>query len=241
MKKKLSGQVLRVLVAVCISIIFLNANAAQALGFSSGINFKTALPQGEFSRNIENTGFGISGHFGMFLPNTPIMLGTEFSYIIYGHESRKEPFSPNIPDVTVDVETSNNIVTGHLLLRFQPRMGIYRPYFDGLFGFNYLFTQTTVKDEDDVGDDIASSTNYDDATLSYGVGGGIQIRVYNRPIGEDKPFAVFIDAGVRYLKGGEGEYLDEGAIKINDEKVALRVIKSKTDLLSIQIGVIITF
>jgi len=224
-----------------ILLILTGATRVNAFGFSGGINFKTAFPDGEFNRHVKNAGLGISGQFGVFLPNTPVMLGTEFSYLRYGHESRKEPFSPTIPDVTVDVETSNNIVTGHLFIRLQPRSGIYRPYFDGLFGFNYLFTETSVDDEDDTGEDIASTTNFDDFVASYGLGGGLQIRVFHKMIDDDKPFGVFIDLGVRYMKGGESEYLKEGSLRVVNDKVFMDVTKSKTDLVTFKIGTVVMF
>lgn len=229
------------ILAGCFLFLSVGASSAQSFEFDTGIQFRTGFPQGEFSRNVKNTGLGLGGFFGLQVPDSPVMFGADLGFMIYGLETRKEPFSSTIPDVTVDVETSNNIATGHLFLRLQSPERSIRPYFDALFGFNYLFTRTSIKDEWDESRDIASSTNFDDITLSYGFGGGLQIRVFNDPFKENKLSSVFIDLGVRYMTGGEGEYLKKGSIEIVNQDVMMDVIKSKTDLLSFQMGVALAF
>jgi hypothetical protein len=224
-------------IIIIVFILASSFNPVSAVDFDTGIQFRTAFPQGEFNRHVKNNGFGLGGHAGVMIPNSPVMIGADLGFMIYGYESRNEPFSSTIPDVTVDVETSNNIFTGHLFLRLQPPQNTIRPYFDALFGFNYFFTQTSIKDEDGSGEDIASTTNLDDFALSYGVGGGIQIRVYHDPYETKELSSVFIDIGVRYLTGGEAEYLKKGSIEIVDQKVMKDIITSRTDLLHFQLGV----
>ena len=231
----------------CLLFLFISANSTKAQEFDGGINFMLGFPQGGFSQNVDNTGFGIGGYFGVLIPNSPVMFGGDLGFLIYGNESRKEPFSTTIPDVTVDVETSNNIVLGHLFLRLQAPAGPIRPYMDGLFGFNYLFTQTRIENEQGINEEVASSTNIDDIALSYGIGGGLQIRVYdgtkkmNQSPGKRDIAGVFIDLRIRYMKGGEAEYLKEGSIRRENGKVAYDVEQSKTDLLTFQIGAVLTF
>jgi hypothetical protein len=204
-------------------------------------------PQGDFSQKVDHTGIGIGGYFGVLIPNSPVMIGGDLGFLIYGNEDRKEPFSTTIPDVTVDVETSNNIVLGHLLLRVQAPVGAIRPYADGLFGFNYLFTQTRIENEKGFNEEIASSTNFDDFTLSYGFGGGLQIRVYDgtKKINQNPQkrniTAAFIDLRIRYMNGGEAEYLKEGSIRREGGDVAYDVEQSTTDLFIFQIGAVLTF
>ncbi len=204
------------------------------------------FPQGEFSDNVDNIGFGLGGFFGVAPSSGPIIVGAEFGFLIYGNESRKEPFSTTIPDVTVDVETSNNIVLGHLFLRLQSPVGKVRPYVEGLVGFNYLFTRTTIKNESLTDDEIASSTNFDDVTMSYGTGGGVMIRVYDgrnkrRAEGRKQIDGVLIDFRIRYFSGGEAEYLKEGSIRRPNSQVEYDVEKSRTDLLTFQLGVVLSF
>ena len=198
--------------------------------------FTIALPQGEFDEKVENNGFGFTGQALFSVPGSPVAIGGSFGGVIYGSETRREPFSTTIPDVTVDVETNNYILLGHLVLRIQPPTGSFRPYAEGVIGFNYLFTETTIESREE---DIASDTNFDDGVFSYGGGGGIMFMVYEG--GGGRPVNVFVDLGARYLKGGKAQYLREGSIRREDGRVLYDIEESKTDLLAIQIGATVQF
>ncbi|MFH1943269.1 MAG: hypothetical protein ABIL68_14295 [bacterium] len=230
------------IMTILIIVIVSTSAYAQPL-FQFGGNLTIGLPQNEFKDNVQNTGFGGTGNFSFHFPQTPLAIGISGTFLIYGSETREEPFSTTIPDVFVDVATTNNIVMGHVLLRLQPPRGIVKPYLDGLFGLNYLWTRTTIKNQSN-NEEVASSTNFDDITFGYGFGGGLMIRVYdassrrNRRNGLN---AVYIDLGLRYLRGGEAEYLKEGSIRIENGRVRYDVNKSTTDILMIHIGASITF
>ncbi|HPG40617.1 MAG TPA: outer membrane beta-barrel protein [bacterium] len=210
--------------------------------FQGGLNLLIGAPQSEFKENVDNVGIGLGGHFGYNIPQSPFILGGSLGFLIYGSDTREEPFSPTIPDVWVDVTTTNSIFQGHLMLRVQPQEGTLRPYLDGLFGFSYLSTTTEVKDQGwDDDDNIASSTNQDDFTSSYGGGGGLMIKVYEGVNQNDSPYTIFVDLGVRYLVGGNAEYLKEGSIEIKNGKVYYDLSESTTDLMIYQIGAAINF
>jgi hypothetical protein len=157
--------------------------------------FTIAVPQGEFDEKVENNGFGFTGQALFSVPGSPVSIGGSFGGAIYGSETRREPFSTTIPDVTVDVETNNYILLGHLVLRIQPPAGPFRPYAEGVIGFHYLFTQTTIESRDE---DIASDTNFDDGVLSYGGGGGIMFMVYEGGSGKPVNVAIHIGATVQF-------------------------------------------
>jgi opacity protein-like surface antigen len=116
----------------------------------------------------------------------------------------------------------------------QPRHGAVRPYVDGLIGFKYLYTNTTIEIDTE---NSPSDTNLSDVTLSYGVGGGVQVQLTSsrrRPV-------VLLDAGVRYLRGGRAEYLREGSIQREDGVVFFDVLRSRTDVVTAQVGVTFRF
>jgi opacity protein-like surface antigen len=122
----------------------------------------------------------------------------------------------------------------HFVARAQPRHGAVRPYADGLVGFKYLFTNTSIDIDSENG---ASDTNLSDLTLSYGLGGGLQVRLTSsakRPV-------VLIDAGVRYLRGSRAEYLREGSIRRENGAVFFDVLSSRTDVVTAQVGVTFRF
>jgi hypothetical protein len=234
------------LIRICL-LVSLSVSPLLAIGGQGSIAFTVGLPQGDFDRNVESTGFGLNGNFGIQLGNSPFYGGLEFAFLTYGTESRRVPFSLTIPDVTVEVETSNNIVQGHLLLRAQSSSGSIRPYADGLLGFNYLYTETKVKDKDEVDDEIASSVNHDDTAFSYGAGGGVMILLTKTKIDDDqnKPgarkVAILLDLRLRYLLGSKATYLKKGGVERENGQVTLNPVTSKTDLMTINVGVTFLF
>ena len=209
---------------------------ALAQEVQGGVDFLIGVPQGEFRRNVDKTGFGIVANVGLAPETIPVMIGIEAGYLNYGSESRREPLSTTIPDVTVDVNTTNNFVLGHAIVRVQPNVGTVRPYLQGLLGMNYLFTKTTIENRALPGQEVASDVNKSDVTFSYGGGVGIMVNVYS---GEEEESLrnVLIHAGARYVAGGRAQYLREGSIRREAGNVTYDTLESTTDLLSILIGV----
>jgi hypothetical protein len=217
-------------------------NASGAVQPQGSISFLVGVPQGEFRDNVSNPGFGLDVFGGLGFGRSPVVIGLDVGFLIYGRERRSEPFSNTIPDVTVEVETTNNIFQTHFVLRLQPPDGAIRPYADALIGFKYLFTQTRIESER-FGDNeaIASSTNFDDFALSYGIGGGLTIELY-RPQGEDKEVqSVGLQLGAQYLLGSEADYLRKGSIRREGGAIEFDVERSRTTFLEPYLGVAVQF
>ncbi len=238
---------LKYLTIALVIAMLANVHAQNKVG-QGGIAFSAGVPQGDFEQTLNDNGFGISGNLMFNLGASPFAFGAEVDYLTYGSETRNVPFSTTIPDVRVDVETSNNILQAHLLLRAQNDQGFIRPYADGLLGFNYLFTETSVRDEDDFAeeDEIASSTNFDDFAFSYGFGGGLMFRLHeyepNRDVEPNaRPITILLDLRMRYLLGGQAEYLKRGDLERIDGEVVINPVKSETDLMTFNIGVSFAF
>jgi hypothetical protein len=223
-----------VLLALCVP-------ASAKLNFMGGLHFNGGFPQGEFKDQLNKDAFGLGGQFFYAPETSPFGIGIELGWMNYGNEKRREPFSSTVPDVTVEVTRSNNLVEGFFIFRGQVPRGPIRPYADAMVGFNYFFTKTTISNSDDPSHDVASSTNQDDAVFAYGFGGGAMVQVYDGPKRSGKPLQVFIDAGLRYVLGGEAEYLKKGSIQIEGTTVSYTKIKSKTDLLRLHVGVMFRF
>ena len=218
-------------------------DARAQVEFQGGLNFTTGFPQGEFNENINTEGFGGSGYFLYKFPVNSFSAGIAINYLVYGSETREEPLGPSIPDVRVDVTTTNDILYTHLLFRVQPPAGILRPYLDGLLGLGHFTTDTKVEDQNGDGEDdeIASTNHKRDTALNYGFGGGIMIRLYDGRKNFSGLDAVNLDLGFRYLKGGEAQYLKEGSIDINNGNVNYQVLRSETDIITAHLGVTIDF
>ena len=202
-----------------------------------GIGMLGAVPLGEFGTNVDAPG-GFSGHLAVGLGESVVTLGGEAAYLWYGQESRKVPLSTTIPDLAVTVNTDNAMFLLHGRVRAQPRQGRWRPYVDGLFGFTDIFTKTSIEGRSDcvgvivpVCEPILQSTNSRDFALSYGGGAGVMVG-FGSP-----PSAARLDISVRYLKGGEAEYLREGAIRREGGQAFLDISRSRTDMVMLYIGV----
>ena len=237
MYNKLLLKVLMLMVAV---VVISAAGVSAKQNFMGGLHFNAGFPTGDFKDQIDRNAYGIGGQIFYSPSVSPFGIGLEFGYMNYGSETRREPFSTTIPDVTVEVNTSNNIVQGFLVFRGKMPAGPIRPYADALVGFNYLFTETKISDADG-GDEVASSTNQDDAVFAYGFGGGVMVPIYKTPADKAKPITVSLDAGARYVIGGEAEYLKKGSIRREDGHVIYDLIKSKTDIVRLHVGVMVSF
>jgi hypothetical protein len=225
------------LMFAAIILIALGGSArTRAQELQLGIDFNTVIPQSDFKQNVKNNGFGVSGNFLVGLGRSPLLAGVDVGFATYGHESRRVPLSGNIPDITLKVDTDNNILLTHFLLRAQPRHGAVRPYVDGLVGFKYLFTKTTVE-SDSGSEPLASDNNLSDFAFSYGLGGGVQARIAR--LGHSKE--LLFDAKARYLWGSQARYLKEGSIQRVGGTAIFDVLSSRTNVVTLQFGVGIRF
>lgn len=207
--------------------------AAQAqTTFQGSLYFLTGFPQGEFRTNVGNAGFGLDFDLGLRFLEAPVLLGATVGFMVYGIERRREPFSLTIPDVTVEVETVNNMAMGHLLMRLQPRMDRFWPFGEGLVGVRHFYTRTSIKSEQQ---EVAASTNYEDVALSYGYGLGLEIELYRRPTPK-RLQRLLIHLGGRYLFGAEAEYLRKGSIRRENGRVTYDVYRSRTNVLVGRVG-----
>lgn len=233
------GNIINILFQVGVFVMLLlcwGASSRAQAQTQFGIDFTTVIPTGEFSRNVTNNGYGVGGNFLVGLGRSPVSVGVDAAYATYGSEEHKEPISTTIPELRVKVRTNNNIVFTHALVRVQAQSGRVRPYADGLIGFKYLFTDTAIlNDSND--EELASTKNLSDFAFSYGVGGGLQVSLGR--FGRNG--AVCLDGKVRYLAGGRAEYLKKGSIRRENGVVFFDVLNSRTDVVTVQVGVTFRF
>ncbi len=214
------------------------ADSVPAVSGQVNLRGTVGIPRGGLRNNISGVGGRLHGYIGGWIGRRPLLVGLDLGILNYGRTTDQVPFSRTVgPRVPVEVSTNNNVVETHLSLRLQPRTGRFRPYVEGLAGFKYLFTRTTVGDDDfgndelgddELGDDIAESTNYDDFALSGGAGAGIDVRVYQQREPGKTLRAVGVHLGVQYLLGQEAEYLAEG--DLTDENGNGRLDRSELDV-----------
>lgn len=209
------------------------------------LDLDIGVPQREFSDQLDRVGVGLGISGAYQFPGTPVMLGLDFGFMNFGKDVREEPLSTTIPDLRVEVENRYNLIQGNLLIRFIPQQQAFRPFVEGLFGFNYFFTETAILERGSrSSDDKLRDTNFEDVALSYGIGAGLQLRVYHDKVAdreEISPASVYLTLGSRYMMGREAEYLQQGSIQIENGNVFYDISRSKTDLLYFKFGVVISF
>ena len=209
-----------------------------------------SAPRGEFDDNTD-TGYGFTGSYVRSLtPNRVVGVGLSGSFLGYGSTRRRAPLSNTIPDITVEVETSNNtaFVLGLLEIRVPGRI---QPYLQAVGGGGFFYTTTSLEDTrtDEV---IISDTNQSDGTWVWGGGGGLRFRVWESTPdpeeqaarGPDAPRPrLYVDVGARYLKGNEVEYLKEGSLVTDDGEFDIdpRLARSEIEVVQYQIGVSVAF
>jgi hypothetical protein len=139
----------------------------------------------------------------------------------------------NVPEVMLDVDTYNNIVQGLFFVRLQPRIGTVTPYFEGLAGVSYIYTDTTVSD-DDADEEVAYDVNFSDWTVTAGAGAGVMLRLHRRHA--PGRGGTFLDFKVRYVAGGRAAYLRQGALIVEGDQVIYAFDRSGTSFFTVQTG-----
>jgi hypothetical protein len=194
-----------------------------------GITVGAGLPMGLFKTNLGKDGFQFDLYYARKLKSAPLFIGFDCAFFIYGMSTRQEPLE-NIPEVNVDVETSNSVIQGLFFIRLQPAKGPFRPYIEGLAGVSYLSTDTTITEREFPWDEIASDTNFSDFALAAGGGAGVEVHLWG-----------VLDIKARYLTGSKAKYLKEGSIVYEGGQAVYLYQESATNLLSFQAGVSFRF
>jgi hypothetical protein len=208
-----------------------------------GIAFQAGFPQGDFDFE---TSFGAAVFGGVGLPNLPVVLGADFGFLI-GDGDRKTLAESAVSSVVA--AASSDIAMLHFVARLQAATGRFRPFVDAVIGFKHFETRTTVNEHfDNFGDPddciftncvrpIDNKKNSSDVALSYGVGAGLDVRIYAIPA-----VRVSVVVGARYLFGEKAKYVIPSSIRIIDgDTVEFETARSRTDLLTTQLGFSVQF
>ena len=222
------------------AMIAVSATAASAQDASElkpvvawgGINFIAGVPVGDFKEYID-AGFGIN--VNGFVPVTktsPLSLRADAGFLVYGSETKRVCFSQTVGcRIELDVTTTNTIFYGNIGPQLMLPTGAIRPYVNAGVGFGYFATTSSV-DGSTGNDDFARTTNFDDATMAWAAGGGVQIRLGSGKV------PVMLDLGARYNSNGSVEYLKKGDIHDNpDGSIVITPTRSDANLMTLNLGV----
>jgi hypothetical protein len=201
---------------VAFSIAATNVAAAQIFeaepretfsrsGWGVDVAFQVAQPVREFADNIDvafGVGSSVRHHFSWF---RPLGLRGDFAIMNYGNERQHVPLSSTVNRVTVEMNTSNNVLLAGGGPELAVMRGPVRPYVHGFIGYSYFFTESTAGDEDG-GGTFARSTNFSDGGFATGGGAGVRMPLRARST------EIAIDGGARFMRNGVRSYLSEGDV-----------------------------
>lgn len=224
------------LILLAVLAMLTTVASAVAADQEGGLRFVVGDPAGTFGDIVDNEAFGIELTYGLKAAPRWV-LGVGADAMIYGSQSREYTL-PLVDDF--EVETDNNLADLFLYAQFRPLDGAIQPYVEGRAGLTYLWTQSSLDDDDWFDEEIAEQTNQDDLTTFLGAGAGVMFRLSRGNKAEGKP-GVLLDAKVNRTWGGRAEYLTEGDIEIVDEQPVFAVNESEIDLVTYQLGVTLTF
>ena len=201
--------------------------------FQFSPKFLTGVPVGSFGKNV-GASPGAAVDFTARVGQTPVSVGATFDYLLYGTETRRIALIPEVPEVLSDVGTTNNLIRTHALVRVQSPAGRVRPYAEGLLGFSYVFTRTSVDLPAEGGG--AGTTHLGDFAPSFGAGGGVTIGLVS-----GRAARLGLDTGLRYLTGSEVDYLTPGDLQRDETGVTFEPTRSRATLFGVQLGVTVDF
>lgn len=195
-----------------------------------GAALSGAAPVGVFGDYVRG-GIGGAGHLGWnVVPGGAFSIRGDVGIMIYGHEKKRIPF-PTAPRVSLDLTTTNNIVTYSVGPQLMVTTGSVRPYVNGFVGGAYFYTESALAGTGNNGESFARSENYHDNVLSYGGGGGFLVPV---SVGKNP---VSIDFGARYVHNGTVHYLREGDIQDDGNTVVMNPTVSPANFVQFTLGV----
>jgi hypothetical protein len=214
-------------------------HVAELEKWSLSLGIDGRAPTGEFEQHVPEGGGGVKAIADRRFGRGVFSFGGEASWLLYDEEKSAysgEQFGRTLKSATTD-HTSINY---SLLLRVGRPRGKWRPYVDAVVGGHTYRTTTTVDGSGYeactyVGGchtyDELSSTQLSDTTLTYGGGAGFMRTI-------SKGGLVLFDMSIRYLRGGETEYLTNGAIRRDGNTIVqMDVTRSRTDAVAVYLGI----
>jgi hypothetical protein len=197
-----------------------------------GVQLVYARPVGEFREHVKHGG-GLNMN-AVWTPRRdgPLALRADGGFIVYGSETKRVCFSSTVGcRVQLDLTTTNSIAYLNAGPQLMLPAGPVRPYVNAAVGFSYFATTSQVEGTQD-NQPFASTTNFDDVTLSWLGGGGVLI-----PLSSGRT-PVLLDIGARYNGNGRVEFLKRGDIQDNpDGSISYTPTRSDANLVTLQMGV----
>jgi len=233
------------LVVLLAAGMFFGAGNLPAAGqgrFFIGLHGQGGMALGEFRDHLTSGfgGFHMEFHYAPFR-KAPFTVGFSLGFNIYGLERYEDYFSSRYADFYIDMTTTNSMINGLLSLRCRLGRGVLQPYVEGLAGLGVIWTETSADNSGDSWDQFQTE-NLCDSFGVYGAGAGVMITVMRvQGLGGRKIMEGMIDVRGRYLKGGRAEFLLEGGIRREEDRLVYDVRESRIGAWTILAGCVLRF
>ncbi len=174
-----------------------------------------ASPRDNFANQL-NTDAGGLGLNGLWrVDESPLKLGFDINWILYGIDRDRRPLSTTLPEFEVVIERYNNMLPMHFLALIELPKGAIRPYAEGFAGFRFIWTNASIQGNQVVNvpgnpQSFSTSNLAFDANWSYGFGGGFKILLSDKT-----DFDLTLQLGARYMYGTTARYLTANDVKID--------------------------
>lgn len=254
----------------CASVGLMQAQTTQAPPKQSNVyfnvNFGMGIPMNDFKEY--NDDLAVGGGIGLFFQparQIPVLIGFDIAFLGNGSKIQRETLTADIVAGTtvietlyfpLRVETYNTIVKGGLALRVQSPTPFFKPYIDGIVGFNHFGTTTSIYDESEElylseADNPLISTSQQNSSwaFSYGGAAGLMIEMDDN---------ILVDLRCAYTRGTQAEYYVEDDIEnwevvfntvptsaddVSEDDIDISAIpkESTTDMITPSIGITFKF
>ncbi len=179
----------------------------------------------------------LSGFMLYEFQTSPIQVGLELGYGIYGSklEKRTDLF-PGFND-ELRLRRNNNIITGMVTMRYLPVVNSkYTPFLEAQYGANYLYTRYKIRAAIDE-EAFETGTDLSDWTLAYRIGAGIQIPLafFDQSTKLELKASYQDSNSVRFLTKGDVTYLpDQG-----NGEFSYQSKRGPLQLVTLSIGIVV--
>lgn len=202
------------------------AGGASAAEFGYGGGVVWGSPTGSFGRVVDDA-WGLEATGLVKGRQSVLGLRLELEALVYGRETVRTTASRSLNRIEVEQETSNWIGRMTVGPQLMARAGRVRPYAFGQAGIGYFATTTEARGRDDFFS-FARSTNFDDATFTYGGGGGVLVLLGGGQVA--------LDLGARFTRHDTVDYLVEGDIRDVPGGIEFVPRRSRASLWEVRVG-----
>lgn len=209
-------------VLVFISLSF----SVQAQETFGGLRFNAGLPTADFRSEVGNQWFpSLNLGFLHQLSKSPIYIGGEFGYMLYGTAVHRSREVINGTNQRFRIRRNNNAIHLSGVVRVMPDFGIgIRPFVEGQLGAIHTYTRSKVR-ENRLTEPFVSGTEVYDWAHMYQLGGGLMIPL-------EKGGDTFLELRVNYMQTGvmnfltsrDSSYDAQGAVILNTRNAAFQLL-----------------